>query len=129
MGNGVYKFGIKFTMGDVANVIRNAKSSKALGPDGISMVMLKQLDTSGVEYLTKILNLSPATHIVPETWKMGRVVSLLKPGKDASKGESYRPISLLSPVAKTLEALLLPSIRESYTVANHNSITRHFHTY
>ena len=31
----------QFTMGDVANVIRNAKSSKALGPDGISMVMLK----------------------------------------------------------------------------------------
>ncbi|XP_058982740.1 probable RNA-directed DNA polymerase from transposon BS isoform X1 [Musca domestica] len=109
----------QFTMGDVANVIRNAKSSKALGPDGISMVMLKQLDTPGVEYLTKVLNLSLATHIVPEIWKMGRVVPLLKPGKDASKGESYRPISLLSPVAKTLEALLLPSIRGSYAVANH----------
>ncbi|XP_073830575.1 uncharacterized protein [Musca autumnalis] len=34
----------QFTMDDVANAIRNAKSSKALGPDGISMVMLKQLE-------------------------------------------------------------------------------------
>ncbi|XP_073842224.1 uncharacterized protein [Musca autumnalis] len=44
----------QFTMDDVANAIRNAKSSKALGPDGISMVMLKQLDEPGVEYLTKV---------------------------------------------------------------------------
>lgn len=29
---------------DVAHVIRGANSSKALGPDGISMVMLKQLN-------------------------------------------------------------------------------------
>ena len=118
----------QFTMGDVAYVIRNAKSSKALGPDGISMCMLKQLDEPGVEYLTNVLNLSIATHVVPEAWTMGRVVPLLKPGKDASKGESYRPISLLSPVAKTLEALLLPSIRESYPVADHQHGFRKQHS-
>ncbi|XP_073831662.1 uncharacterized protein [Musca autumnalis] len=61
-----------FTMDDVANAIRNAKSSKALGPDGISMVMLKQLDEPGVEYLTKVFNMSLATLVVPEVWKMGR---------------------------------------------------------
>ena len=53
-------------------------------------LMLKQLDEPGVEYLTKLLNLSLATLVVPDAWKMGRVVPLLKPGKDASKSDSYR---------------------------------------
>lgn len=38
----------------------------------------------GVKYLTKVLNLSLATYIGPETWKLGRVVSLLKIDKDSS---------------------------------------------
>lgn len=39
---------------------------------------------AGVKYLAKILNLSLATHIGLETWKLGWVVSLLKIVKDAS---------------------------------------------
>lgn len=50
------------------------------------MLMLKQLDTPGVEYPTKVLNLSLATYIVLEAWKMVRAVPLQKPAKDASKG-------------------------------------------
>lgn len=108
----------QFTMGDVANVIRNAEPSKAFCPDGISMVLLKQLHTTGIECLTKVPNLSLATHIISEALKMGRVVPLLKPGKDASKYESYRPISLLSPVSKARQNLLLTGIKESSPVAN-----------
>ena len=40
------------------------------------------------------------------------VIPILKPGKDSSQGTSYRPISLLCPAAKVLEALILPSINE-----------------
>lgn len=36
----------QFTMGDVANVIRNAEPSKAFCPDGISMIMLKYVGIS-----------------------------------------------------------------------------------
>lgn len=71
-------------------VIRSAMSFKVLGTDGIPMVTLKQLDEQGVEYLSKLLNLSLATLIVPEVWKLGRVIQLLKPGKDASKIDSNR---------------------------------------
>lgn len=40
--------------------------------------------------------------------------------KNAGKDELYRPISFISPVLKTLEALLLLSIREIFAVANHH---------
>lgn len=47
-------------MADIANVIRNAKSYEALGPEGTVMIMLKQLETP------EVLNMSLATYIVIE---------------------------------------------------------------
>ena len=110
---------LTFTDGEVQSVIKKAKSSKSIGPDGISMLMLKYLRTTGVSYLTKVLNLSMSTLQIPNVWKVGRVVPLLKPGKPANKGESYRPITLLFPVVKTLEALLLPTFTHHLSLADH----------
>ena len=45
-------------------------------------------------------------------WKTSLVIPISKPGEDSSQGTSYRPISLLCPTAKVLEALILPSINE-----------------
>lgn len=89
-------------------------SSEEFGP--YEMVMSKQLDTPEVEYLTKGLNLSLATHTyIP---KMRQMVRLLKPGK----GESYKSIFLLLPVAKSFNSLLLPSITGSYRVADPHGV-------
>ncbi len=82
----------------------------------------------GVNYLTKVLNLSMATLQIPDVWKVGRVVPLLKPGKPANKGESYRPITLLSPVVKTLEALLLPTFTHHLSLAEHQHGFRKVHS-
>ena len=49
---------------------------------------------------------------LPSIWKTSLVIPIPKPGKDSSQGTSYRPISLLCPAAKVLEALILPSINE-----------------
>ena len=49
-------------------------------------------------------------NIISHTWKLANIVPILKPNKDTDKGTSYRPISLLSVIAKTLEKSLLPYI-------------------
>ena len=49
-------------------------------------------------------------NIIPHTWKLANIVPIPKPNKDTDKGTSYRPISLLSVIAKTLEKSLLPYI-------------------
>ena len=49
-------------------------------------------------------------NIIPHTWKLANIVPIPKPNKDIDKGTSYRPISLLSVIAKTLEKSLLPYI-------------------
>ena len=42
-------------------------------------------------------------NIIPHTWKLANIVPIPKPHKDTDNGTSYRPISLLSVIAKTLE--------------------------
>ena len=49
-------------------------------------------------------------NIIPHTWKLANIVPIPKHNEGTDKGTSYRPISLLSVIAKTLEKSLLPYI-------------------
>ena len=49
-------------------------------------------------------------NIIPHIWKLADIVHIPKHYKDTDKGTSYRPISLLSVIAKTPEKSLLPYI-------------------
>ena len=48
-------------------------------------------------------------------WKLANIIPIPKPNKVTNMGTSYRPISLLSVVAKTLEKCLLPYITANIT--------------
>lgn len=50
--------------------------------------------------LLSLFNQSFQLGIVPERWKEGIVLPILKPGKDPSLPASYRPITLLSCMGK-----------------------------
>ena len=67
------------------------------------------------------------TNIIPHIWKLANIVSIPKPNKDIDKGTSYRPISLLSVIAKTLEKSLLPYITANIlnTPTQHGYNTQH----
>ena len=67
-------------------------------------------------------------NIIPHTWKLANIVPIPKPYKDTDKGTSYRPISLLSVIAKTLEKSLLPYITANIpnTPMQHRYKTQHY---
>ena len=110
---------VRFTPTQTLEAIKKSKSSKALGPDGLSPIMLKHLGPKGIKYLTDIFNLSLLNTHIPSIWKTGKIIPLLKPGKPADQGTSYRPVSLLCPASKILEALLLPQVNEAVNLADH----------
>ena len=110
---------VVFTPAQTAAAIKKAKNSKALGPDELSPVMLKNLGIMGIKFLTDIFNKCLLTTHIPAIWKIAKIIPLLKPGKPINQGTSYRPVSLLSPAAKILEALLLPHVTDSINLANH----------
>ena len=64
------------------------------------------------------------TNIIPPIWKLAIIVPIPKPNKDIDKGTSYRPISLLSVIAKILEKSLHPYITTN-TPTQHGYKTQH----
>ena len=74
---------------------------------------LKHIGPPGLAFLTSMFKTAHNNNITPNTWKLANIVPIQKPNKDTDNGTSYRPISLLSVIAKTLEKSLL-----SYITAN-----------
>jgi hypothetical protein len=99
-----------FTPLATRDAINASKNSSATGPDGLTAIHLKHIGPRAIAYLTELFNLSVCSADLPSIWKAAIVVPVLKPGKPANEGGSYRPISLLSPAVKVLERLLLPLI-------------------
>ena len=119
---------VNITEKQVQEAIDKSKNSKALGPDDISPIMLKHLGPKGIHFLTEIYNNCVNTSTIPSLWKTGRIIPLLKPGKPADEGTSFRPISLLSPPAKILEKVLLPEINKAVNLARHQHGFRKGHS-
>ena len=100
-----------FTTDLVTKAIRSCSKTKTFGPDKLSIFHLKHLGPRATAYLTALFfNDSVNSSRIPAIWKSSIVIPILKPGKDTSQGTSYRPISLICPAAKVLEALILPTV-------------------
>ena len=67
------------------------------------------------------------TNIISHIWKLANIVPIPNPNKGIDKGTSYRPISLPSVIAKTLEKSLLPYITANIpnTPTQHGYKTQH----
>ncbi len=107
-----------FTPAQTLAAIKKAKNSKALGPDNLSPIMLKNLGPHAINFLTEIFNKCLKDSIIPSIWKTAKIIPLLKPGKASDLGPSYRPVSLLPPAIKILEALLLPLVNAAIHLAD-----------
>ena len=94
-------------------------NSTGTGPDHINIRHLKPLGPLAIQYLTDLLNLALTHNIIPQIWKLAKIIPIPKPNKDPCVGTSYRPISLLSPIAKTLEKALLPLITNNIPQIKH----------
>ena len=106
-----------FTSYQVTSAIKSCRSSRAYGPDSH-----KNLGALATEHLTALYN--DCCHL-PSIWKTSLVTQFPKPDKDSSQGTSYRPISLLCPAVKVLEALILPFINKFLSPAKDQHGFRH----
>ena len=104
---------------EVETVLQSTKPSKALSPDELSPLMLKHLGPKAHSYIAGMFQTSLNTGVIPSIWKTARIIPLLKTGKPDDTGKSYRPVSLLSPLVKALETLLLPTLTEHLPMADH----------
>ena len=90
---------------EVEQLLRCIDCRKSAGHDGIPSKLLKLAATELAPSLSHIYNVSFATGTVPKEWKEATVTPIHKKGP-ASQLTNYRPISLLSVVAKTQERMV-----------------------
>ena len=90
------------TTEEILSYIQALDATKASGPDGISIKMLKYTATSVAPSLAKLFNISIKLGHFPTCWKTSSVVPIPKSSQH-NEGANYRPISLLSVVSKLLE--------------------------
>ena len=92
---------------EVGNVLKSLPNKLSTGSDGISYQLLKEAGPGIVGPLTTLFNRSISLGQVPDEWKHAIVSPIYKGGrKDKRSPTNYRPISLTSCVARTMEKLL-----------------------
>jgi hypothetical protein len=99
---------------DLLSAIKNLKRRKAPGPDGVPNEVIAEAPVSLATVLLVIFNACLSLGHFPSSWKRARVICIPKPGKQATKAENFRPISLLDCLGKLLERILLSHL-ESIT--------------
>src|SRR2546426_7505752 len=100
-------------MKQVQEAIKSSKTNRSTGPDNINIQHLKHRGPLALDYLTKTYNLAIHNNTIPPIWKLSKIIPIQKPNKNPNEGTSYRPIALLSPIAKTLEKTIPSQITQN----------------
>ncbi|CAK9799280.1 Probable RNA-directed DNA polymerase from transposon X-element [Anthophora plagiata] len=97
---------------EIKDIIKKLSPRKAPGADNIQNIILKHLGRKPIVQLTYIINASIKLAHYPSQWKTGKIVPILKPGKNKIDPSSYRPISLLPTMSKITERVILKRLCE-----------------
>ena len=121
----IQAYNITLTTFQVQEAIKQSKKNNSQGPDKLNIRHLKHIGPLGLAFLMSMLKTALNTNIIPHIWKLVNIVPIPKPNKDIDTGTSYRPISLLSVIAMTLEkSLLLLQIYSKHNM-QHGYKTQH----
>lgn len=94
-----------FTFLELKYILSSVKDS-APGIDGIPYSFLSNANDSLLKYYLCLVNAIFESNLVPVSWKSQYIIPILKPNKDSTDPNSYRPIALSSVLAKIAEHLI-----------------------
>ena len=93
------------TLPELSAALKRMSPSRATGDDGITIDMLRMTFPVVGPHLLHVINSSITRAELPPSWRAATVVPLYK-GGDKCDPNNYRPISLLSVVAKLCERVV-----------------------
>ena len=115
---------ICITLQETIDALNDIKFSKSPGIDGISIKLLKDASNIVAGPLVNIFNVSLQRAIFPNDWKLAKMTPIFKEGSKADCG-NYRPISVISAVAKLFEKLVYRQL-SSFLTLNGILVEQHF---
>jgi hypothetical protein len=101
------KFYIKeFSSEEVGNALKDMRSDSDPGFVGIDAIVFKECSEELKHVLCALFNKCLSNSEIPDDWKISYTTPVYKGKGSKSDLGNYRPISVLSPIAKVFESLL-----------------------
>ena len=101
-------------------IVSNLTDKKSSGHDMLNSTIIKVIFSAISQPLTFIMNQSLSSGIVPDSFKIAKVISVYKKG-DPRLLNNYRPISILSSFSKIIERIIY--IRKSKFLEKHKVLS------